>query len=145
MTRPRDLALPAILLLAAASPSAGTKACGTLYEEARWPFVTVPASSIKEAADADAHYPTTIPFGYGNHRPLAQWGGLVSRTREDSPQVKNERWVQGRGQRIAQRRGVEKAEMLPRGGSSASRRQREEARRGKGEQGEEVVVEEASS
>lgn len=118
-------------VLAAASPGTATKGCGALYEETRWPYLTVPPQDAS-APSFSGRRTSTLPFGNGAHRPVAQWSGLINRKREDSPQIKNERWLEGRGKRVAARRGVESAAMLPKGGSSKARREREERERSNG-------------
>lgn len=105
--------------LAASPASTGVTSCGTLYRDSRWPFLTVP-SSVVEAPKlppgaAHSPFPLNLPFGHGNYRPVRVWNGLASRKREDSVEIKNERWLLGKGKRRADRKGTT-AERLPTNG-----------------------------
>ncbi|CAO1621685.1 unnamed protein product [Parajaminaea phylloscopi] len=105
--------------LAAPSASTGTTPSGTLYNEARWPYLTVPTSVLQasrsSAIPATQHTPMNLPFGNGNFRPVSIWKGLASRKREDPVEVKNERWLLGKGKRRAEKKGTT-AERLPTNG-----------------------------
>ncbi|PWN19409.1 pseudouridine synthase [Microstroma glucosiphilum] len=123
-----------------AAASTGTKSegrkgpvgvpAGTFYQDARWPVpggaprtlpstspsppqsTIPPQSAIPPQAQAPAHARAapSLPFGNGVHRPVVQWKGLANRQREDTPEEKNERWVNGKGKRKAEAKAVAKAE-----------------------------------
>lgn len=101
------------LFLAAAPASTGYTSSGTLYQDARWPYLAVAKESLDNATSPRP--PLNLPFGNGNYRPVASWNGLAARKREDPVEVKNERWLQGKGRRRADKKGTT-AERLPTGG-----------------------------
>lgn len=47
-----------------------------------------------------------IPLGDGQFRPIQEYKGLIQSKREETPQVKNEKYLQGRGKRRADRKAV---------------------------------------
>ncbi|CAO1632018.1 unnamed protein product [Jaminaea pallidilutea] len=105
-------------LLAASAPASAPNSsnCGTLYRDARWPSFVMPDEESKTLALSGAYRGktaieddpyVTLPFGNGEHRVVGVWKGLAGRKREDTPEVKNERWLSGKGQRRADRKAAE--------------------------------------
>lgn len=89
-------------VLSAPSPSKGTLPSGTLFEEARWPALTVDQASMDNPAPDSSAIPLTVPFGNGHFRPVQNWRGLYHRKREESVEWKNQSYREGKGKRKLQ-------------------------------------------
>ncbi|PWN45669.1 tRNA pseudouridine synthase [Ceraceosorus guamensis] len=84
----------------------GTQEAGVTFEQARRP--TLPAASNQDGTRHKSLGPTAVlvPLGGGYVRLHTSWRGFAKLKREEAPEVKNQRWLEGKGKQRAEALGI---------------------------------------
>ncbi|KAI3484893.1 hypothetical protein L1887_51947 [Cichorium endivia] len=90
----------------ASAPPHGTLPSRTRFEHAAFPYLDSPVQGGSQGAGRGA----VVPLGNGTGRGAANYVAMRERPREESYELKNQRWADTTGRRRAQRRAEAQAE-----------------------------------
>ncbi|PWY98069.1 pseudouridine synthase [Testicularia cyperi] len=94
-------------VLASPSPGDGTLPSRTRFERAAFPKTLEGSDNDKGKAKRSLRSSGVIPLGNGTGRGAATYPRLSGRAREDTFQLKNQRWLETTGKRRAERKATE--------------------------------------